>query len=162
MKAEAVIRFLEAVAKMTASSRGIHGYHCLEEFVLKHGTSFTPHPLPAGMPFGEPRNCFGNSANLAMMDPRLTYCEGYAIGVLPVHHAWVVNRKREVIDVTWRSGGVEYYGIPIRTAYLVRRLRLQERYGLIDVWEERWPMLKDPPSKWLKTSSLPAPPQSRL
>ena len=61
-----------------------------------------------------PKKCFDNAYRLARTSKNLRYCEGYALGVIPLKHAWVVNEQNEVIDPTWhmlRSGlGTAYYG----------------------------------------------------
>jgi hypothetical protein len=49
------------------------------------------------------KECYKNAQTLSMVEPRLTYCEGLAMGIIPVNHAWnEINGK--VIDITWRDG----------------------------------------------------------
>ena len=49
--------------------------------------------------------CYGNAAQLALDKPdKYTYVEGYVLaGIIPVHHAWVVDRRGRVIDLTLRD-----------------------------------------------------------
>jgi hypothetical protein len=42
---------------------------------------------------------------------RVTYVEGYAQAILPVHHAWNVDAQGRVMEVTWEEPGVAYFGI---------------------------------------------------
>lgn len=85
----------------------------IAKYLLEHGEAMGPRiDLPAGMEYGETRNCFGNAFGAAFStdgEGALTYCEGYAYtpGLIACHHAWVVNECGEVIDVTWRDGGTE-------------------------------------------------------
>ena len=151
MRAPNITDFLSLIARSApASCQGINGHKSVAHFVLAHGQAFLPRPLPGRYQRGVPKSCFMNAAHLALAHPTLTYCEGYAMGVLPVNHAWVCDYLGRVIEVTWKNPGAEYFGIPIRTNYLLTRLRVQKTYGLVDRWDERWPMLHDPPSKWLK------------
>ena len=60
-------------------------------------------------------NCFGNSFKLADAHPELTYVEGYALHEatdFPVLHAWVADKNGNVIDSTWPTPGIEYFGVP--------------------------------------------------
>jgi len=155
MQANNVKTFLSLITSMTpASYQGINGHKSVPHFLLQHGRPFLPRPLPGRYKRGVSKQCFMNAAHLALAHPTLTYCEGYAMGVLPVYHAWACDYLGRVIEVTWKTPGVEYFGIPIRSYYLLTRLRVQKTYGLIDQWEERWPMLQDPPAKWLKKIQL--------
>jgi hypothetical protein len=49
--------------------------------------------------------CYSNAAQLALDHPdKYTYVEGYVLaGIIPVHHAWVVDRHGRVIDLTLRD-----------------------------------------------------------
>lgn len=129
----------------------IHGYRSLFDFVLRHGLSFTPSPRPKSIPLGAIKSCFQNAANLAM-DHDLIYCEGYAAHLIPLSHAWCVDKHGKVIDNTWRTLAPEYFGIPFRTEYLRRSLLKNGCYGLIDAWWKGFPLLKDKPKLWLNDS----------
>jgi len=72
---------------------------------------------------GQPKHCFYNAYRLAAASryqSRYTYVEGYAARLIPVHHAWVIDRDGNVIDPTWNGQGTAYFGIPFRTPYIVR------------------------------------------
>lgn len=131
------------------------GWYTTGHFILKNGRLW-PNivaPLPEGVEHGRMKECFRNAANLALGFYRneYIYCEGYAISIIPVMHAWCVDLQGNVIDPTWNNGtavGSEYYGIAIKAMYLQERLVKQKHYGLIDAWVERWPMLTDKPDDW--------------
>lgn len=122
-------------------------FNSIDELLLKHGHSFLPARKPKSIPWGSPKECFVNAAQLAMKDHTLTYCEGYAAGIIPVLHAWCVKEGR-VIDNTWRKMGTEYFGVAISRTYLIRTLLKQMHYGVLDSWEDGYPILKDDPEKW--------------
>jgi hypothetical protein len=91
-------------------------------------------------------NCFGNSYNLADKHPELTYVEGYTLHEatdFPVFHAWVVDKEGNVIDATWPTPGIEYFGVPFTLDDVLIGMAKRSRHGLIDHWECGWPLLKN-------------------
>lgn len=135
----------------------LHGYVNLTDFVLQHGRQFTPTKrLPKGIRCGKLKTCYTTAGRIAIDRDDLIYCEGFACGVIPVMHAWLVDKEGNVIDPTWRQTvdgvdyrGVEYFGVPISHEYFTEHLCKYEKYALIDAWEHGWPMLKDSPEKFL-------------
>lgn len=126
-------------------------FQSIDELLLKHGRSFKPKAKPKGVHWGRAKECYCNAATLATGSGLgLTYCEGYAAGIIPVLHAWCVNDQGEVVDNTWRTKGTEYFGVPFKTSYLIGALILRGYYGLLDNWEQGWPLLKEAPEKWIK------------
>lgn len=91
------------------------GKNALYAFLWKHGRNFPARAEDHNYPKGEPNSCFNNAWNLAMLHPELTYCEGYAMSVIPMHHAWCVNRQGEVIETTWDEHGADYFGVAFKT-----------------------------------------------
>jgi len=77
---------------------------------------------------------------------RLVYCEGYATGVIPVHHAWLLY-DGQVIDPTWdgriapANQQVEYYGVAFSYDYVIRTALKTEYYGILDNFVEHYPLI---------------------
>lgn len=150
-EAKAVVSWLTGWVELAqrAGRRKRHGFTCLSEFVLRHGRAWQPAPLPPDLTPMAKQQCFRNAALLAMEKPNLVYCEGWALGIVPVEHAWCVDERGRVIDPTWiKPPGIEYFGIAFKTPYLFRVLRDSERYGLIDNWHAGWPLLKAKVRDW--------------
>ncbi len=129
-------------------------YHGWLDFILQHGFPFEAAYLPEPYELGEEKQCFANAFTAALRHPELVYCEGYACGVIPVHHAWCIDRlTKEVVEVTWtRDHAFGYYGIPMDLGYVIKIVIEKETYGVIDDWKNEWPMLKDDRLKWLHPS----------
>lgn len=106
----------------------------LGEFILRHGVS--GQPVAHGFERGPRKSCYKNAALLALAEPDLVYCEGYALmRELPVlvDHAWVM-RGAEVIDVTWPDAlDCQYLGVPIGADVLMDELLRNEVYGVFDI-----------------------------
>jgi len=77
---------------------------------------------------------------------KLIYCEGFATGVIPVHHAWLLY-DNQVIDPTWdhmkeiNDRKPEYFGIPFKLEYVAKTIRETEYYSVLDNWVQRFPLL---------------------
>jgi hypothetical protein len=148
-------RYLSATSSMARSiGHGVHGYSCLEDFVLRHGAGFSWRPGRAPV-MGEPKQCYMNAAKMALDDDVLSYVEGYAIVSpvpIPVAHAWCVGEDGLVVDPTWDEGVLpgarEYFGVTIRRDYLAATLVRRGVWGVIDDWEGGWPMLSAVPAEW--------------
>jgi hypothetical protein len=139
---------------MTDAAPPARPYLCIEDFVLRHGRRWDPHPRPLPT-LGRERECFKNAADLVLLrmrDAGLTYVEGYAARErvpIPVAHGWVVDAAGRVLETTWRlepDERVAYFGVPFRVEYLARALVRSKRYGLLDRYEHGWPLLtgRDP------------------
>lgn len=116
-------------------------YHSIEAFVLKNGKEMGKRSERSdNYPKAKQKECFRNAYLLAV-EHDLTYCEGYAMGIIPVLHAWCLDKDDLVIDVTWKDG-TEYVGVPFQTKYISRILLERKSYGIIDNWEMKWPLLR--------------------
>lgn len=102
---------------------------CVEEFVLKHGRSWTAAQRPKGWRRKEMKQCFANSQRTLIErwwagDESLTYVEGFAyhgkLGTtFKVHHGWLVDEEGRVIDLTWECPESSiYFGVPFQTEYV--------------------------------------------
>lgn len=105
------------------------GRPSIEGFVLAHGRRWEGAPRPAGVPLGEPKQCFANAQQLAVGTryaeaEGLVYVEGYAVSrrlntFFPVLHGWLMDRHGRAIDVTWDDApDALYLGVPLRTDYV--------------------------------------------
>ena len=110
---------------------------------------------------GKLKECFANAFLLAMAEPALTYCEGYAThssGGLAVLHAWVTDGSGNAIDNTWPTEGVAYAGIPMKADYLNRRfLKNEAVICVLDDYLHDWPLLVgggDGPDDWLERKGV--------
>lgn len=77
----------------------------------------------------------------------MTYVEGYGwpTGLSwPVPHAWLVDDKEAVIDLTWlKPETAIYFGVPVRGTYVREvAVRRKECAPLIDALCEDWPGLE--------------------
>lgn len=133
--------------RLITSIRGnssVGPYKCAEDFVLRHGRSYTPARLPQRIRRMTIKQCFANCTRLALRHEDLTYVEGFALNIIPVHHAWCIDADGNVVDPTWEYGEhLEYFGVAFSTTYL-RSVFSDERkkfYGLIDSPETDWPLL---------------------
>lgn len=137
---------------MKAESVNLNGYTSMQDFVLKNGRDFKPSQTCWAL--GN-QNCFQHAAEAAMLHRDFTYCEGYAAGIIPVLHAWLVDTNGLVIETTWEEVGEYYYGIPFRTDWVRQQLKLKRHYSMIDQWEYDWPTIRAPKEKWLRSLSVP-------
>lgn len=120
--------------------------------VLDYGRMFAApeSPRPKGMGRMAKKLCFSNSFKLA---ERIggTYVEGYATAEnipLAILHAWVITRDGLLIDPTWTTAGVEYFGIPFRQDYLHAAAVQSSCYGILENirWRE---FVHHPPERFL-------------
>ena len=97
------------------------------------------------------KQCFANAAHLAI-EKGYTYVEGYAttkVVNFPLIHAWCVTRDGKLVDPTWQDG-VEYFGVPIKTDYLLEVLSESGMYGIFENWKWR-KIFTDDPSFYVET-----------
>lgn len=155
--------YLRHVRDMREQSlRNDYYYIGFEDFVLQEGKPMIWAPKPKGVAYGQVKQCFMNAAHLADRHPeRYVYCEGYATSILPMYHAWCWDLETErVVDVTWRESWTgethghepehrNYYGVKFTLKVHDQLLLLTERYGIIDAWESKWPLLREKmPDLW--------------
>lgn len=143
---------LDRVEGMRAAG---YAYGSLYEFVLTNGRPFAARPLPSRWRYRPPQRCFWNTWEIVRRSKgRLLYVEGYGITNVvpfPTLHAWAIDLRGEVIDVTWRDPAA-YYGVvfPTEVVAAAHEDRGREYVHMIDNWERGFPLLKHgawPPRK---------------
>jgi hypothetical protein len=88
-------------------------YHGPADLLVREGQFFQPGERATKWKRSEAHACFRNAAMYAM-EHGLRYVEGYASGIIPVHHGWCVDRGGNVVEVTWGEMGSLYYGIEFK------------------------------------------------
>lgn len=128
--------YLAQVADFQSSSQ-LAGRN-YERLVLAHGRAFKGARLPDGMERGTKHECFNNALLLAVGNHDLYYCEGFAYGVVPTHHAWCVDRNGRVIDPTWdEPERAVYAGLVMRTKAAMDFAIKRGYYGMLYTREFR-------------------------
>lgn len=132
--AEVYVRTMaELMADMNARG-GEKQWRSMPEFIALYGREWKWEPKPKHIRAGTIKQCFDNAYQLARRNPELTYVEGYACGLIPVHHAWVVTPEGIVIDHTWKEEGRwtqderAYFGVAFPTDYVTKRRREQLKW----------------------------------
>lgn len=108
-------------------------------------------PVAPELEPGEMRMCYRNAGRLAISDSRYAYCEGYALrkGLVPVHHAWLLDQDGCVLDPTWpHDDANEYFGVALSQRMLLEQTARSGVWGLLtdrlsDV------VLRQPPDSYL-------------
>lgn len=78
------------------------------------------------------KQCYRNAFMAVLENPELVYVEGIAFpkGIIPLDHAWTMNKNGEVFDPTWNDGEA-YFGLPIKKEYLMEQTLKNKKYGII-------------------------------
>ncbi len=126
---------------------GINGYFCLMDFILQNGREYKPGTECWGK--GR-RECFNHAAKAALRNRDYTYVEGYACMVLPVHHAWLLDKDGNVIEPTWCQMGKSYYGIPFRTDWVRAQRKASSYRSIIDQVDTDFRTMRTPRGKWIR------------
>lgn len=100
--------------------------------IRDHGAVFTSQPLPAEFERGPKKQCFMNAGRLALERDDLFYCEGVAHSVIPVEHAWCIDREGRVIDPTWdEPERCTYVGVAFKPDWFFDRIQKTGMWGVI-------------------------------
>ncbi len=128
-----ILEYLAMYRNLEASHS--HPEYRFAKMLLERGSFYTFAHIPIGYPIGTPGNCFADAAKLATDHRDLAYVEGYALGIIPTHHAWCVNNDGIVIDTSWASLAPvldkqpSYFGIIVDTGTLLRQTFRQGSWG---------------------------------
>jgi hypothetical protein len=108
------------------------GYATFEEFVLAHGEAFTPptKPRPKGFRKGTNKMCFRNATHATFDRDGWTYVEGFATGMIGVHHAWALDPDGNVVETTWKDSGTAYFGVRFPKEVVSRTMVATNVYGV--------------------------------
>ncbi len=113
-------------------------YRSPESLVLNTGRPYYINKNSFLVKPGVARQCYRNSFYLMESNPELTYVEGYChIGILPIEHAWCVDKKGKVIDPTLviKENDVMnpcgYFGIPFTKEYVYFTALSTKVFGII-------------------------------
>ena len=157
MSASPVDQLIEYMRMLDMTKRTMYTkatlVHTLESFLLDHGRQWTPARRPRGLRKQPDKLCFMNSQRHVLTHQQLCgdddlealwYCEGFALGVIPIHHAWLVDRSGTVLDLTWdEPDKATYWGVAFNTSYLRTKVIETERWlSLLDNYEQGWPLLR--------------------
>ena len=130
MNSSNVRQYLEQISSMTKDSN----FKSLESFILEKGESFDSEKYPAKYQSwrGKMKDCFKNAFWLAIENEDLTYVEGYALSIIPVLHAWCVDKQNRVIDPTWPDQeNCQYYGVKFEKEFVRKFITKSKIYGLL-------------------------------
>jgi hypothetical protein len=147
----AIRQHLTLLALPGASARQRSALPCAATYLLAHGRSWTPAPLPDDIRRGEPKGCYQNAFRLATAHPgRFLYAEGYALEPdygIPMPHAWCVTDSGIVLDPTWadaeRAG---YFGVALDPVTTFRVHEATGTHGVLEHpnWQVAAPILLGP------------------
>lgn len=106
----------------------------MDKTLLEHGEGFKVPTEPPQIPLGKMKQCFQNATHMVWDSSDYDYAEGYIFpsGLIPIHHAWVVNKKtNEVVDPTlgWLPSA-EYFGVKLTKEQLNIQLQKNMVYGV--------------------------------
>lgn len=124
-----------------------------QAFLLRHGREWEPARLPKNIHRGQMGECYRNASLLAISKRDLTYIEGVALNIIPVGHAWCIDRLGRVVDNTWpEPQRCQYFGIPFKTKFLMETLRKRKVYGLLEYYGDDMAIEHEviPPAVWKK------------
>jgi hypothetical protein len=111
----------------------------MERFVLRNGKLYTPRKRVGRR--GKPKECYCNSTHFVIREQwksypygHPTYVEGFTIGDIPfaIAHAWVTMTGADAMDPTLESSTHQYFGVAFPTDVLLREIKKNRVYGILD------------------------------
>ncbi len=127
--------YIEALASMQTGMKVITP----AQYVLKHGQQCGKRVFPKALRKQKDGMCYMNAYRLAERDSSLRYVEGYAASVIPMEHAWCVDKDGQVIDPTWdkkygQDRLSDYFGVAFDHDTLCKIMLLTGHYGVFASW----------------------------
>ena len=123
---------------------GEHFDNKLYQFIFKNGMDCQFDPARSfDISPGVKQECYRNATLTALETSHLTFVEGYVtIYGVPISHAWLVDRTGLVFEPTLRPDDsvdriAEYFGVPFKTEYVLKALKKNKVYGLLDPWHSK-------------------------
>lgn len=104
----------------------------LSKFLLEQGKGMFMDSKSLSGPRATPKECYRNAYQL-MMSNNMTYVEGYCATVIPIEHAWCVNRKGIVVDPTLVMsdyGPNGYFGVAFNRRFVMQTALKSQYYGI--------------------------------
>ena len=132
-----VIEYLKLIRQCTKNNLAGQNYVYAgaADLLLQHGKWYKPQSRPDGFIKLTPKACFANSQYYSQLkNKNLHYVEGYALSIIPVHHAWVVDEDDNVIEVTWDTPGLAYFGLEFKPPKKFKGCMLYDR----NLYFKRW------------------------
>jgi len=115
-------------------------HHSPAGFLLQYGKAYNLKLTPARKyRRGQLKECYWNCRSLVRRHPELTYVEGTAVNIIPVSHAWCVDRDGAVIEATWREAGLAYHGVELQRDYVLNETN---EPPFIDNYLTEYPLMK--------------------
>lgn len=133
-RANASLDDLRGYLSICAKMSGGKGHEAL---VRKHGRMFEGSELLDPETRGPKGECFRNALLYALQN-ELYYCEGYAISIVPMHHAWCLDADGNVVDTTWdEPERCVYAGLVMDPEQAMKIVQANGMYGLFYTKEFR-------------------------
>lgn len=130
-----IINYLKAVAEIRSkcSPNFVSG----EQLLLTHGQGYEGRARPKGQRKLQDKMCYMNSQRALILDgydqQGFTYCEGMAMRKsmgIPCTHAWLVDKNRNVLDLTWSDPkDALYWGIEFEMRIVQEHMHSERVWG---------------------------------
>lgn len=117
--------YVEGVLQLWSQSDQTSLQRQIYQYILDHGQEFDRSLVLSKASAGlrarlgaRTKECFYNAQRAAILEPmRYRYFEGFAVSLIPVHHAWIVTDQGAVLDPTWvnlpQRTELNYFGMEI-------------------------------------------------
>lgn len=113
----------------------MYKYKSMEKLILEVGKPYVTIAKNSKLK-GTPKNCYENCFNIIKKRPDLIYCEGYTTDdeVSEIFtHAWLINKKAEVIDPTLiEPSNAAYFGAAFNRDFVIDFVTKFKEYGILE------------------------------
>jgi hypothetical protein len=143
-----LIEYLEVNAKHFNLINKGKKYMSMYHFVLKYGSMQREIKPYSQDNIGKPKECFSNSMKFIatkelLRNEKFFYCEGFCFSqIIPIHHAWVVDKKNRVIETTLKENAYAYYGVRFPLWYIRKNISKNKYFSsVIENYKSDFPLL---------------------